>query len=79
MYLCGCLRSSSVLLVLGLSPGAGGVVPNGRLKPEETVTCHLASTGSAQPRAAVRTGRVDGTAVLNFRVGDHGHLRGSFR
>ncbi len=74
------MKISSVAAGLALLLCAGSSdnlrAKDDKIKPEELVARHLASIGTPEAIAAVRTRVMGGTAQVNFRLGGHGELRG---
>jgi hypothetical protein len=48
-----------------------------KIQPDELITRHLASIGTAEALAAARSRTLTGTVRFTFRLGGHGELRGS--
>jgi hypothetical protein len=61
--------------VLGIGRSSG----EEKIKPEELVTKHLESLGPAAAREAARRRVIKGTALVTFRVGGQGQLKGEAR
>jgi len=47
-----------------------------KIQPDELITRHLASIGTAEAIAAARSRTLTGDVLLSFNLGDHGKLRG---
>jgi hypothetical protein len=74
--LLACFLAVIAIPSLALSVGAD---PNQKLQPDEIVTKHLESIGSAETRASLRSRLIDGTCLLTIRLGGKGQAEGQVR
>src|SRR3954471_17635254 len=70
------IASAFALILSALFPATQAKTSPDKMKPEEVVTKHLESIGTAESRAKIKNHIILGTAVGTFRVGGSGTSQG---